>query len=218
VRLYNRVGPPFVAGSNVGDHLWVGEWDYVFACEFTSNILTVGPKDFATWTGFSTKTNNAAQAPTTLDMTAAQVQVNNASPASTPLTLTSPDDQTIRASIWVRNLASSVTTFHISYARRDGTDSTAKQVALPVELLHAVWHKIEYEAAIGIGPSIPLLKVRTVGSAMRTLQLDACYAGIRSPLEAQALAAFPIHTTGVFGVIGEYASVLGHADQLQVLW
>jgi uncharacterized protein YmfQ (DUF2313 family) len=213
VRLYHRAGAPFAAGvCNAGDSLWVGEWDYTYAVEFMAQVLDSDKKDFAAWSGFTSVNNNAADSPTTLDHTAATAQLATV-PATQTLELLDPAAQSVYASLWVRNPSATARGFELTYMKRDGTISSPKTVTLQGN----VWHKVTYEQPIGVGPMIPALRIRYPGGTA-AVELDACVVGVRSPLEQQAREAFPIHTHGIFGVIGEYADVLGTADQLKVMW
>lgn len=216
-KLYHRTGPRTAVGQcNVGDRLRVGAWDFTYLVEYMRNILFVAQDEFFSWTGFVTVTDDAADSPVTLDVTAAVVELGSTH-ATTALGET-VDGDTVYASLWVRNVSSSPVDFEMSFLKRDNTGSTPQISTLQGELQHPIWHRVTYEASVGAGATVPRLRMRCPDGTS-DLELSWTVAGIRNAgLEARIQALMPIHTRGHFGVFTEYETLLGHEDQLLVLW
>jgi uncharacterized protein YmfQ (DUF2313 family) len=220
VKLYHRVGPAFAVGlANVGDASRNGPWNYTWLCElYGSSSPAPTPDTFASaWSGFVTVTDDVADSPVTLDVTGAQAELGNTN-AVLLMQMPVGSNETVYSSFWIRNASTAPLTLEVSYLKRDNTSSAAQTTVLQGELQHVVWHKITYEASVGSGGTTPALRLRSPAGT-RDVELSWCVLGIRdAALEARIEALFPIHTRGHFGVLGEYETLLSHADQLDVIW
>lgn len=214
VRLFNRVGPRACTGelTGCGDRLRSGEWDFTYLCELMPNLLGVAFDAFTAWTGFSATSDAAATSPVTLLTTADQVTVPNATYGSTPLVGTA-DGDTVYASLWIFVSGSGTQGFKFGFL---GRDNVASETTFTI--VKGVWHKLSHEASIGTGATAPLLRLKATSGTPVT-RLSWAVAGARdSSLEARVHALFPIHTTGHFGVVGEYETLLANEDPTEVSW
>ncbi len=207
--LYDRGRPSFAAGSgNAGDSC--GEHGHQWLCELYPNLLSVAYDDFESWTGFDTVANDDAQSPVTLDQTAAEVSFDFSD--APHVSFSAPDGAEGYCSFWVKPATDE--TLSVRFIQRDGSTLST---LLSVELTADLWHRIEYRAGVGTGGSDPQVRLSTPGS-LTFCKLSWAVAGIRdAALEARISALTQIHTRGIFGIQGEYATLLGQ-NQMEVSW
>lgn len=204
--LYDRGRPSFVAGAgNAGDSC--GEHGHQWLCELYPNTMAAEPDDFESWGSFDTVVNEDAQSPVTLDQTAASATFDG---LAASVEFEAPDNAEGYASFWIKPAVDK--TLYVQFAGRDSISTTPQLV----DLTAGLWHRVEYRNSVGAGSSTPSLMLSVSGAF--ACKLSWAVAGIRdAALEARISALTQIHTRGLFGVQGEYATLLGQ-NQMEVSW
>jgi len=199
VKLFDREIPSFQAGySGAGEP--AGLANFTWVCELMPNILDALPDAFNGWGTFNTAVDADAQSPVTYDETAATVTFSGA--ASVEL-LNTADEDVVYFSIWVKAVTDGA--FSIQISGRDGGAPSTTPYDLPL----GVWHKLYFEQSLGSGGSTPYVLIE--GTAGNDYRLSWAVAGVRKPeLEADLAALTQIHTRGIFGVQGEWETLLAH--------
>jgi hypothetical protein len=212
-KLFNRIGPRSATGAALAqcsDRLRAGQWDYTALCELMPNVLGVAPDAFEAWTNVSSATT--ATSPVTLASTADTFPMPPIAWGfiETPL-VGVVNGATVYASAWVRpNIAEDI---GFGFLGRDNVTTGAIFTCTA-----NTWHRLTYEGPIGSGATTPLLRVTSqLGSAV--VAMSWAVAGVRDvALQNRIMERFPLHTRCHFGVVGEYETLLSHADQTAVGW
>lgn len=211
VMLYNRAYEPFAVGlCNAGDSLAVGEWDYAWLLELLPSMFATSPDAFTGWSGFDALSTNNQRSPVALTLTADTAQFPvSPDKATCDLTGTASQDD-VYMSVWVK--ATADVTIEFGITGKDGTERSDT-----FALVANGWNKITTRQSVSVGGSTPNAFLRSSAPAI-DVYISWFVAGIcDDELVDRISPMFPIHTRGVIGVQGEYATLLAQ-EPLEVTY
>lgn len=204
----HRLPPSFLCGQGACGSPIGEAWQGAYTVRYMANGLNASPDDFASWDTIGAVTNNAAQSPATLGLTADRCTTTlfgGLNGMACTINGTADGDQ-VRGVVWARAADSVLHGKNIQlYLRqRDGISHVTG--GRPVSKLSQFrWEKLIVQDSVGSGSSSPALRIGT--SIAGDLMLSYAMAGVRTiALETRMDQLGQLHTTGSYQIKGEDAT------------